>query len=247
MLKIFKTEESLSKEVAKEMKSQVESLDNPVFCLASGSTPQKIYKVFSESSIDDKDLEKLKFVGLDEWVNVSKDIDGSCYQMLNKDLFKRINLKDEQIVFFETVDTDLAAECKRIDEFISNNPMTFTLMGVGMNGHIGLNEPGDLIKDCSSVVNLSDKTKEVAQKYFEKGQVLEQGITLGLQQILEAKRTIVVITGEHKKHIVKEIFVNKSANLPAQSLLGFEHIDFYIDESAAELLLEENGVVYEEV
>ncbi len=236
MLKIFKTEEELAYTVFEEMKNQLVREKSPVFCLASGSTPKKIYGKFSEKCGQDENLEKLKIVSLDEWVGVKSTVTGSCYQMLNKDLFNSIKLNEKNIVFYETVDSNLDEECRRIDEFIESNPITFSLMGVGMNGHIGLNEPNDEVRGFSSVVKLSDKTKEVATKYFDEVVELSEGITLGLKQIIKAKRTIVVITGEHKSNIVKEIFENKDANLPAQTLLGYEHIDFYIDEDAAKLL-----------
>ncbi len=156
--------------------------------------------------------------------------------MLDEDLFKNININKENIVFYNTVGTNLDDECKRIDSFINQNPITFSIMGVGMNGHIGLNEPGDEVKDYGSVVKLSEKTKEVATKYFNEEIAITEGITLGLEQIVRANKTIVVITGDHKKHIVKEIFENSKANLPAQVLMGHEHIDFYIDKAASALL-----------
>ena len=127
-------------------------------------------------------------------------------------------------------------ECARIDQYIEEHPLTFSLMGVGMNGHIGLNEPGFPSLNHSSVVELSATTKEVAQKYFDKPTVLKQGITLGLGQVIRSRRVVVAITGERKADIVKEIFNHPEAKLPAQELLGHEHIDFYLDSKAAKYL-----------
>jgi 6-phosphogluconolactonase/glucosamine-6-phosphate isomerase/deaminase len=109
-------------------------------------------------------------------------------------------------------------------------------MGVGMNGHIGLNEPGIDVREYSSVVPLSETTKKVGQKYFETPTVLEEGITLGLGQIIKSERVIVVLLGSHKAEIVKKIVEETELNLPAQALLGKAHIDFYLDKEAAKLL-----------
>lgn len=236
MIRIFKTEEVLAEAIALEMKQQLEKEEHPVFCLASGSTPAKSYQKFIKKCAMEKEIEKFKFVSLDEWVGVENTMVGSCYQMLEKDLFQYLPIKKEQIIFFETKDCDLTKECERIDTFIKENPITFSLMGVGMNGHIGLNEPGSLVKGFSSIIPLSDTTKKVAQKYFTRPLSLEEGITIGLQQVIDSKRVIAVITGAHKKEIVKEIMENQQAELPAQKLLGFEHIDFFFDEEAAQLL-----------
>jgi glucosamine-6-phosphate isomerase len=235
MIRVFENDEEVAKEIAAEMKEYL-SDENPVFCLASGSTPEKTYKQFSKMVKGNSDIQKLRIVSLDEWVGIEKASEGSCYQMLNKDLFSLVGLRDQQVCFFDGTAEDLNEECSRIDEAIKQNPITFSLMGVGMNGHIGLNEPGTRVIDYSTVVDLSEKTKEVAQKYFNQPTNLEKGITIGLKQVIDSKRVIVVITGAHKAEIVKGIFVNGEKSLPAQEMLGFEHIDFYLDAAAAKHL-----------
>lgn len=235
MVRIFDTEEALAKEIAQEMHGFLNE-ENPVFCLASGSTPEKSYKVFSEIVSNGFSISNLKIVSLDEWVGISKESEGSCFQMLAKDLFNPVGLQDEQICFFDGTAKALKQECSKIDQFIDQNPISFSLMGVGMNGHIGLNEPGCEMIGHSSVVNLSKKTKEIAQKYFDSPTVLEKGLTIGLQQVIGSKRVIVAITGAHKAEIVKEIFSNSERALPVHELMGFEHIDFYLDKAAAQLL-----------
>ncbi|MBS4200550.1 6-phosphogluconolactonase [Bacillus sp. FJAT-49732] len=234
MIKIFESAEEVANKIAEEMNHNLMKDENPVFCLASGSTPQKGYQKFAENV--DNEKKKLKIVSLDEWVGIDRDSEGSCYQMLNNDLFSLLQLDEEQIHFFNGTSQDLQEQCRRIDRFIEEYPITFSLMGVGMNGHIGLNEPGYPVLNHSSIVKLSETTKTVAQKYFNQPTHLEEGITLGLQQIINSKRVIVVITGEHKADIVKEIFANQEANLPAQELLGYDHIDFYLDMDAAKYI-----------
>ncbi|MFC0236638.1 6-phosphogluconolactonase [Fictibacillus phosphorivorans] len=233
MIKIFEDEQAITNQIAKEMKQHLVNEENPVFCLASGTTPEKSYRQFAGETKNNPRLKDLRIVSLDEWVGIERTSEGSCYQMLNKDLFSPLELQDSQIEFFDGTASNLQNECHRIDKFIENNPITFSLMGVGMNGHIGLNEPGCTVSNHSCVVDLSEKTKIVAQKYFNQPTSLEKGITLGLGQIIKSKRVIVVITGERKAQIAKEIIMNPEAQLPAQVLLGHNHIDFYLDREAA--------------
>ncbi|MEH7305206.1 6-phosphogluconolactonase [Neobacillus drentensis] len=236
MIRIFENEEAVANEIAKEMKEHLLHDENPVFCLASGSTPEKSYRKFAKEVERERRVKELKIVSLDEWVGIDRDSEGSCYQMLNKDLFSLVGLASEQIEFFDGTMLDLQNECSRIDDFIEKNPITFSLMGVGMNGHIGLNEPGCSVLNHSSVVELSEKTKEVAQKYFNQPTELEKGITLGLNQVVHSRRVVVAITGERKAQIAKEIVSNLEAKLPAQELLGYEHIDFFFDLEAAKYI-----------
>jgi glucosamine-6-phosphate deaminase len=236
MLKIFENEEEVAAEIAKEMNEQLLNNHNPVFCLASGSTPQKSYFQFAKTLQNNSDIKKLRIVSLDEWIGIDQNSTGSCYQMLKEDLFSPLKIDESQIVFFNGKAEDMKSECNRIDRFIHDNPITFSLMGVGMNGHIGLNEPGSAVLNHSSVIPLSETTKEVAQKYFDEPTSLSDGITLGLNQIKNSSRVIVAITGERKADIVKQIFNDPDAHLPARELLGYEHIDFFLDKAAARYL-----------
>ncbi|MGD6961003.1 6-phosphogluconolactonase [Fictibacillus phosphorivorans] len=236
MIKIFEDEQAITNQIAKEMKNYLLNGENPVFCLASGTTPEKSYRQFAKETKDIPRLKDLRIVSLDEWVGIERTSEGSCFQMLNKDLFSPLELRDSQIEFFNGTELDLEKECLRIDWFIENNPITFSLMGVGMNGHIGLNEPGCPALNHSCVVDLSEETKTVAQKYFNQPTSLDKGITLGLGQIIKSKRVLVVMTGKRKAEIAKAIIMNPKAQLPAQVLLGHDHIDFYLDREAAKWL-----------
>ncbi|QHT63552.1 glucosamine-6-phosphate deaminase [Paenibacillus lycopersici] len=236
MIRIFETEAELARAIADEMLRNLTHEADPVFCLASGSTPQKSYREFADAVDPAGPIKSLRIVSLDEWVGIGRGSEGSCFQMMNADLFSLLPLDESRIVFYDGTKADLKAECERIDRFIERHPITFSLMGVGMNGHIGLNEPGCPVLNNSSVVELAETTRVVGQKYFKAGAKLEQGITLGLGQISASKRVVVAITGEHKAAIVREIFGNPQAKLPAQELLGFEHIDFFLDGAAAKYL-----------
>jgi glucosamine-6-phosphate deaminase len=236
MIKIFEDEQSITNKIATEMKQHLLNDEKPVFCLASGTTPEKSYRQFATEVKDNSRLKDLRIVSLDEWVGIERTSKGSCYQMLNKDLFSPLELRDSQIEFFNGTASNLQNECHRIDQFIENNPITFSLMGVGMNGHIGLNEPRCPALDHSNVVDLSEETKIVAQKYFNQTTSLDKGITLGLGQIIASKRVLVVMTGVRKAEIAKEIIMNPKAQLPAQVLLEHDHIDFYLDREAAKLI-----------
>ena len=236
VIRIFESEAELAREIASEMLRGL-SDERPVYCLASGSTPRNSYRKFVEGIDRNDRIKELRIVSLDEWVGIKRSSEGSCYQMLNEDLFSHLPLDDNRIVFFDGTKADMEQEGLRIDRYIEEHPITFSLMGVGMNGHIGLNEPGFPALDRSSVVDLSATTREVAQKYFRKPTALDKGITLGLGQIVRSRRVIVAVTGARKADIVREIFTCPEANLPAQQLLGHAHIDFFLDAQAAKSIV----------
>ncbi|MDQ6421473.1 6-phosphogluconolactonase [Paenibacillus sp. LHD-117] len=233
MIRIFESGDELSAAIADEMLLHLRKDPRPVFCLASGSTPQASYAKFAALAKEEPRLSQLRIVSLDEWVGIERTSEGSCYGMLDADLFSRLPIDPGAIAFFDGTSADLQRECERIDSCIAHGPITFSLMGIGMNGHIGLNEPGLPVLDRSSVVRLSSTTREVAQKYFDHPTELDFGITLGLGQIAASKRVVVAAVGRKKASIVRTILTRPEADLPAQKLLGHSHIDFYLDAEAA--------------
>jgi len=244
MIRIFENEKKAAQVIASEMAEVLKDEEYPLFCLAAGGTPRTSYQEFIKICKKDDLISKAEFIGLDEWVGVPSETVGSCYQMLDEDLFKHLPIDKEQIHFFDTMVADLEGECQKADEFLKKHKISYSLMGVGMNGHIGLNEPDALIKDYCSIVELSEITKDVAPKYFKEKVVLEEGITLGIKQIIDSKRVVVAIFGKHKASIVKKIIEeNTTEDIPAKTFLGHSHIDFFLDEDAAGLLIDRRGTV----
>lgn len=125
MIRIYDSEDEVADEIAKELKAHSIIDEYPVFCLASGTTPQKSYRQFAELIDNDERIKKLKFVSLDEWVGIERASEGSCYQMLNQDLFSLLSMENSQVEFFDRMSSDLQQECARIDRFIDQHPITF--------------------------------------------------------------------------------------------------------------------------
>ncbi|MGL5693341.1 MAG: 6-phosphogluconolactonase [Peptostreptococcaceae bacterium] len=191
--------------------------DDKLVCLPSGDTPVGAYNILVDEFKDDKDKIACKFVGLDEWVGMDKNTSGSCQQYLDSYLFGPLDIGGDNLIEFDATSDDLSYELEKMDGFIkSNGNLDLVVLGVGMNGHLGLNEPNTCIDTYSHIVDLDSKTIEVAQKYFDKDQELSKGITLGLKHFLEAKKLVLIISGEKKKHILKEILESDvTTSIPA--------------------------------
>jgi galactosamine-6-phosphate isomerase len=103
-----------------------------------------------------------------------------------------------------------------------------------MNGHIGMNEPGTPAAMRTHVSTLDATTQKVGQKYFNEQQQLTQGITLGLQTIMEARHLILLVSGEHKAAIVRRVLQEESSEqLPASLLRHHPQLHVYLDKAAA--------------
>src|SRR3569833_2460830 len=124
--------------------NQIKQKPDSLICLTSGDTPAGIYRLLVQYAAENKvDFSQTWFVGLDEWVGMDKNDAGSCTNFLYETFFTPANIDPSKMMVFDAKAADLDAYCTAMDSFIKEHkPQTKMLVGVGMNGHIGLNEPG---------------------------------------------------------------------------------------------------------
>ena len=185
VLRVFDTYETLSAAAADEILKQVKTKPQSVLCLAAGETPRLTYEFLAAAARrDNVDFSRCTFVGLDEWIGIRPDNEGSCAYFLEHNLFIPLGIAGKQIKLFDGLTHDLQKECQSMDTFInSRGRIDLMLVGVGMNGHIGFNEPGVEENLHAHVIDLDETTRSVGQKYFRQSTLLQQGITLGLRHL----------------------------------------------------------------
>lgn len=232
-VEIFKTKEDIAKKLTKELLLLIEKNENVLCCFPSGATPKPFFeelKKFTSSQIS-----KLKFISLDEWIGIEKGNVGSCYSMIENDFFKPLNFNKNNVCFFNGNATNMEEEILRINNFIKENGgIKFTIVGIGQNGHIGLNEPSTPESKDAHVVDLEEITKEVAQKYFSSKTILNKGITLSLEQLANSEQVYLVATSKNKTEIIKKILRGNDENIPANKLLKSKNAYLFLDKELVE-------------
>lgn len=224
--------ETISQKIIESVKEKPTSL----ICIAGGDTPLlTIEALIKANQAGEVDFSKTQFVGLDEWVGLGRETKGSCIQTLYDAFFDRLeNVSSDQICFFDGQTADFEAECARVDAFIEAcGGIDFILLGIGLNGHIGFNEPFVPVDVNCHVVELDNVTKRVMSKYFDTDLPLTHGISLGMQQILTAKEIYLVATGEKKAEIVQQVIEKEpTVSIPA-TLVKQAIATLVLDEKAA--------------
>jgi glucosamine-6-phosphate deaminase len=241
-MKIFiaNTYEMMSKQAADDSISIMQLRKEPLICTASGDSPAGLYKEIVERFKQKQlNIADWFFVGLDEWAGMNENDEGSCRYHLDKQLFYPLQIAEEKICFFDGRVNDLNTECEKTENFIlQHGGIDVVILGVGMNGHVGMNEPGTSANVRSHVTTLDSTTAQVGQKYFKKQQTLTQGITLGLATLMEAKNIILLISGKHKAGIAQKIIESEiSEKLPATLLRDHPSLKIYLDTDAAANIL----------
>jgi glucosamine-6-phosphate isomerase len=231
--------EAMSEKAYEDIVAIMQAASKPLICVASGDSPSGIYKNIVKGVGSKKiDIDSWSFLGLDEWVGLNGDDEGSCRYHLNRELFNPLNIPTNRICFFDGAASDLEDECKITEAHIKeHNGIEIAILGLGMNGHIGMNEPNTSVHTRSHIINLDPLTVEVGQKYFKKPQPLTKGITLGINTLMDAKHIVLVVNGAKKADIVKEVMEGPiSEAVPASLLRNHPNCSIYLDEAAASAL-----------
>ena len=238
-LKVYKNYKDLSHAVADEVVELLKENPEAVICLASGDSPRLTCQLLVQQlKAEHVDTTRFTFIGLDEWVGIPPSNEGSCHYFFQHEIFKPMNLSMHQTHLFDATSRDLAEECEKMDAFIAQKKgIDLMIVGIGMNGHIGFNEPGVSFDNYSHVIDLDEMTLTVGQKYFKTAVPLQKGITLGLKHLLESKKAILMANGDKKASVIKKAAeLDVTNNFPASIMQTHTNGAIMIDEEAASLL-----------
>ena len=238
-LRIDNSVNEQARHIASIVKAYLQQSQEPLLCPASGDSTKQIYQYLCEDHAAGYDFTKWNFVGLDEWMGQNETDEGSCRYHLNHQLFHPLGTQSSKICFFDGKAEDVEEECRRIENFIENKKgIDVAILGLGLNGHIGMNEPGTPENTGAHIADIHPLTANTAQKYFTEQRSIKQGLTLGWQNILNAKRVILVVNGRHKAEIVNQLVhtTEPDINLPASVLRKHPNVYLWLDAEAASLL-----------
>ncbi|MBK7627882.1 MAG: glucosamine-6-phosphate deaminase [Bacteroidales bacterium] len=236
---IYSDYTELSVKTAELIASIILKKPDALLCFPAGETSVGTFKCLIDLNKSGKiSFKKCRIVGLDEWAHIGEMKSENGFSFMRKHLFDHIDYSKENLCFFDGESADLMNECKKTDDFIRKyGPVDMMLLGVGMNGHLGLNEPGTSFSLNAHIAHLDETTKSVGKKYFSANVELSTGITLGIKDIMEAKTVILQINGSRKAEIVKKLFDSEVSNaFPASVLKEHKNSFVLLDSEAARLL-----------
>jgi glucosamine-6-phosphate isomerase len=237
--RIFNDCETLSAFAASEWATLIKVKPDAVICVASGDSPKLACELFCKKVKEENiDVSQFFFIGLDEWVGLSPETYGSCHNDFQKRLIKPLGLVASQYHLFDAMASDLQYECATMDKIIKQkNGIDLMIVGIGMNGHIGFNEPGVDFNLLSHVIDLDDTTLTVGKKYFKEAVALAKGITLGLAHLMNSKRVFLMANSQRKAAVIKQAIEDAVTNLfPASIMQQHSNGFILVDEEAASLL-----------
>lgn len=237
-MKIYKAKDykDMSRKAANIISAQVIMKPNCVLGLATGSTPIGTYDQLVEwYNKGDLDFSEVTTVNLDEYKGLPRTNDQSYYYFMHQHLFDRVNIDPERTNVPNGMEPDAEKECGRYEELIrSLGGVDLQLLGLGHNGHIGFNEPGEAFEKETHCVDLTESTIEANKRFFASADdVPKQAYTMGIKTIMQAMKILIVVNGENKADIVERAFFGPvTPEVPASILQLHNDVTLVGDEAA---------------
>ncbi len=237
---VTKNYEELSKIAAEEFAKVVIEKPTAVLGLATGGSPVGMYKeLIAKCENKELDFSKCTSINLDEYIGLNPEHEQSYRNFMNTNLFNHINIDKAKTFVPNGLAENLEEECKNYDKKIEElGGIDVQLLGIGNNGHIAFNEPGDELSAGTHIISLTESTIEANARFFDSiDEVPRKALTMGLGGIMKAKKIILIASGEGKAEAIKGLFSGRiTTDNPATMLQMHRDVIVIVDEAAAKLI-----------
>lgn len=236
--------DKVSKKAAQLVSAQITLKENSVLGLATGSTPEGMYKELIQMYKDHiLDFSSVTTFNLDEYYNIDESNPKSYHYYMDNNLFNSININRDNInIPSGKIDKDkIEAFCNYYDASIFNaGKIDLQVLGIGTNGHIGFNEPDIHFEAGTHLVDLDPKTIEANSRFFNSAkEVPTQAISIGIRNIMQSKKVMLMASGASKAEVIeKTIFGEVTPQLPASILQVHNDVTIILDKEAGSLIID---------
>ena len=240
-MKIIKVKnyDEMSAEALKIVLDVVKNNPHAVLGLATGSTPLGLYaKMADDHKNNGTSYAKCRAVNLDEYVGLDESSDQSYVYFMRENLFKNIDIKLENTHIENGKAADKEAECARYNVLLNELVQDVQILGIGSNGHIAFNEPGTPFDSVTHIVDLAESTiKDNSRLFNSIDEVPRQAFTMGLSNIMNARKIVILANGEGKAYAIGELVNGEiREEIPASILRNHPDCTLICDELAGKYI-----------
>ena len=235
----MKNPEQMGVEAANLFETMIQTKPACVIGLATGSTPLPLYRELIKREAAGKiDFSRVRSANLDEYKGLAPDHPQSYRKFMQDNLFDHISIKPENTIVPDGLAEDADAMCAAYEAQIENwGGIDLQLLGIGHDGHIGFNEPGDVFPIMTHQETLTEMTIDANKRFFDSiDDVPRYAYTMGIGTIMSAKKIVMVVTGADKREILKKTFWGPVTPEVPSSILQFHpDVTLVCDEAACPL------------
>lgn len=225
--------ETVSRRAAKLLVERLREKPDLLLCVASGGTPTRTYELFVEACLEEPEIASgLRIIKLDEWGGLPEGHPATCEAHLRRALVDPLALGD-RYVSFASQPTDPQAECRRIAAWLDENgPIDVAVLGLGLNGHLGFNEPAAELQPHAHLAALSETSlghamvRDVAERPA-------YGVTLGMADLFNSRQIVLIATGAAKREPLRRSLAGPMTTACPGSLLQLHALTTILIDAAA--------------
>lgn len=232
---VFSDHEQVSRHAANWIIERLRQEPSALLCLACGTTPMRTYQLLAEQGAGEPSLfDTCRVIKLDEWGGLPPGDPATCDEQLRSTLISPLRL-DDRYIAFESQPHDPDSECARIATWLEQNgPIDTCVLGLGVNGHIGFNEPAEFLEPHAHVAQLSQASLKHAMLRETKRRPA-YGLTLGMADLLQSRQVLLLVTGAGKREPLRRLLSGAIATEFPASLLQLHPNAVVLYDSAAAL------------
>ena len=224
--------------VADQIIAQVQADPASKLGLATGGTAENVYpllvKAYQEHRVS---FAGVSTVNLDEYIGLDPSSPQSYRNYMDGLFFDHVDI-DKRHTYVPSGTNDVEEEIERFNEKLAEKrPIDLQLLGVGISGHIGFNEPREELTAGVHIETLTESTIQANSRFFEnKDQVPRSSITMGVGDIMKARKIVLIATGKNKAAAIRSLLMNDqvSTEVPVTMLKLHPHVSIVIDRDLAE-------------
>ncbi|MCK5736165.1 MAG: 6-phosphogluconolactonase, partial [Spirochaetaceae bacterium] len=205
-----------------------------LICIATGGSTREMYRGISNAiQVEPEIKEKIRLIALDEWYGLPSNHPATCTSYIRQNVSNPWGIPEKQVLLFNAAAADPVTECKRIEDWLKlNGPLDLCILGLGRNGHLGLNEPGVDRSTKTHVAELETSSQSHAMLSTTNTSA-SRGMTLGILEILQSKKILFLVTGPEKKEPYQAFIEKKDPNRwPANFLWEHNDVTCILDTSS---------------
>ncbi len=236
---IVKNGKELGERAFLEIKKVLAEKPDAVIGFATGNTPLPLYeKMVADHKQNGTSYAKVKAFNLDEYVGVDPKDKASFARFMQDNLFSKIDIDPANTDIPNGMADDLNAECARYSAMVANNPADIQILGIGVNGHIAFNEPYTKPDEPTHIALLTAQTRQDNAPAFKDPSLVPMyALTMGINEILTAKRIVLLAMGENKAEAVYNMIMGRDdTSCPAAALRKHPDVTVVLDREAASML-----------
>jgi galactosamine-6-phosphate isomerase len=232
-LQVFPDHEAVSRCAADWLVNRLREQPDALLCLATGATPMRTYSLLAERGRSEPSLfGRCRILKLDEWGGLPINDPATCDQHLRTSLIEPLGLA-ERYVAFDSQPSDPEAECARIAHWLEQNgPIDTSVLGLGINGHVGFTEPAEYLQPHAHVAELT--AASLAHAMIANCSTRPTyGLTLGMADLVQSQHVLLLVTGASKRAPLQRLLSGQiSTQFPASVLQIHPHVQILCDAAA---------------